>query len=226
MKLITQEQFTSFWTSVVLTNFPKVKIRVKSNSFWMRLLGKLLFFIPGFMTKMTTVLGNTIWVPYANWTNRHLASPTTALYVCAHEFVHMWDSKYNIKLFGLKYLFPQIWAILSLGALFSFYNLWYLLFLLALLFLLPWPSPWRTHIESNGYAMTMYIRKLTQKQYNDIVGAERLAENFLGMGYYYMCPNRNSVVRLLLNKYETLPKTHEAFKKVRTWAEKVFPDSP
>jgi len=101
-----------------------------------------------------------------------------------HEWVHFLDQKtlfgllsflpgwLNWFLFGLAYLTPQVFALAAVGAI---WNLWWLL---ALLFLLPFPSPLRTYAELRGYRRT--------KEFG--VPIEKIVPVFTGKSYYFMCP--------------------------------------
>jgi len=218
---ITKENIDHFWQNVVIKHFPDAKIKYKNKSIFMRILGVLLFFNPSFMQKFITVLGNTIYVPNKEWMEKnHLVT----LFVLSHEFVHMWDRNliklgYKFDFFSLGYLSPQLWGLFSLTAFLAFVSPWFLFCLLPLIFVAPWPSPWRTKIEANGYAMTMYIRFLTtDPQYNKEEGAGYLAKkHFASKQYYWMCWDKDKAKRMLLKRYETLPQTHGAFNEVSQW---------
>ena len=217
----TKDNVDHFWDNVVLKHFPDARLKYKDQSLFMRILGVLLFINPAFMSKFTTVIGNTVYVPTAKWVED---SPLRALFVLTHEFVHMWDRNlskllYRYDLFSLGYVSIQVWGLLSLSAFLSFINLWFLFCLLPVALLAPWPSPWRTKIEANGYAMTMYIRFLTiDPKYNKEEGAELLAKkHFASKQYYWMCWNADKVKNRLIELYETLPQTHGAFKEVQEW---------
>jgi len=218
---ITQEHIDNFWLNVVQQRFPDAKIRYKNKSIFMRILGVLLFFNPSFMSKFITVIGNTIYVPNEKWVG---TSHLRALFVFAHEFVHMWDRSltklmYRYDFFSLGYVALQVCALFSFFAFLGFVNVWFLLLLFPAIFLAPWPSPWRTKIEANGYAMTMYIRSITTDlQYNKEEGAEFLAnKHFASKQYYWMCWDKDKAKQMLLDRYETLPQTHGAFKEVQQW---------
>jgi hypothetical protein len=218
---VTKPQVDHFWKSVVQHHFPDAELRFKDKSWFMRILGILLFFNPSFMTKFTTVIGNTVYVPTGKWVEDN---PMRALFVLTHEFVHMWDRNlskllYRYDFYSLGYLALQIAGLLSLFSFLGFVSLWFLLFLVALVFLAPWPSPWRTSIEANGYAMTMYIRFLTiDPQYNKEEGAEYLAKkHFASKQYYWMSWDAAKVKNMLIERYETLPQTHGAFTEVSQW---------
>jgi len=217
---VTKENVDHFWENVVVKNFPDAKIKFKDKSMFMRILGILMFFNPSFMTKFITVVGNTVYVPTKQWMEE---SHLITLFVFSHEFVHMWDRKmsklaYNYDMFSIGYVSPQLWALFSLTAFLAFVNIWFLLCLVFLVFLAPWPSPWRTDVEANGYAMTMFIRYITvDSGYNKYEGAERLAKHFITSQYYWMCRDKAKVKKMLIERYETLPQTHGGFNEVHQW---------
>lgn len=111
-----------------------------------------------------------------------------------HEWTHLKDAqtffgllpkslKYlNISLYSLAYAFPQILAGLSLLA---FVNLWWLL---CLLFLLPWPAPFKWLAEVRAYRRNIEIGK------RDI---EKLADNFLTGRYYWCWPFKKLTIKML-----------------------------
>lgn len=219
--MINQEKFDSFWNQVVLKNFPDAKIKYKDESFFMKILGALMFFCPSFMTKFITVLGTTIWLPTRGWIEEY---PKRAIFVFAHEFVHMWDHDIAKKLnrfdtFTIGYASLQVWGLLVLFTFLGFVIPWFFLSFISIILLVPWPSPWRADIEGNGYAMTMYIRYLIDDpEYNANEGADLLAgKHFASKQYYWMCWSKQRAKRMLLDRYETLPKTHGAFVEVCSW---------
>jgi hypothetical protein len=96
-------------------------------------------------------------------------------------------------------MLPQALAILALGALFAFVSKWFLLFLLALLFLAPIPSPARAKAELRGYGMSIKSRLWD----GQAVSQERIdyyVKHFTGPGYYFMWPFK-SCVQKKLQKY-------------------------
>jgi len=215
--IISKEKVDHFWENVVLKNFPKAKLCVKNKNWFMRILGVVLFFNPSFMRDYITVIGTTIYVPTDTWVEDN---PSGALIVLAHEFAHMWDRTHGYNLFSLKYLSPQIWGLFSFFAFLGFVNLWFLLFLVSIVFLVPWPSPWRTYIEANGYAMTMYMRHLIlYPKYNKEAEATMFTKDcFVNKAYYWMSWNKYKVKHMLINRYDLLPQTHAGFNVVHTWA--------
>ena len=124
------------------------KIIDKRESALMRVLSFVLFFNKVFMTRYITTIYPKVYVPELPWAPD---KPLGRLSILAHEYVHLKDRQRLGLLFNILYLSPQIFALLSLGAI---WNMWWLL---ALLFLLPLPSPGRAWLEMRGYRMTMAI---------------------------------------------------------------------
>jgi hypothetical protein len=213
--------FFAFWETIVLKDIPDAKIAYKDKSKLMKLLGVLSWvFNRGFMTDFTTVLGNTIYFPTQKWLE---ANYQTGLRVLTHEYIHLWDkkqakAKWKIDVHSLSYVFPQVLVAFSLLAFLAFFSSWFLLSLLFLLCAIPWPSPGRVDIETNGYATNMLFRSVTiGPMYNAKADADVYSEFFVSSEYYFMSWNRSSVVKTLLKKYETLPTTHEGMKNVYQW---------
>lgn len=148
----------------------------KKESRLMKLLSVILFFNKRFMTGYITTLYPRVYVPSLPWIPE---KPIGRISILAHEYVHMSDRKRLGWLFNVLYLSPQIFASLSLLAVF---NLWWLL---ALLFLLPIPSPGRAWLEFRGYRMSMAVNWwLTHQEVNTVW----VEQQFTGSGYYWMFP--------------------------------------
>lgn len=161
-----------------------VKIRSKSESLLMRIVGTLLFFNPAFMRDYTTTIGNTVYFP-DGFVDR---DPGTAWGVLAHEGMHLEQFRRvgPIK-FSLAYLFPAPLALLALGA---FWSPW---FLLAMVFLAPLPAPWRVKWEREAYLVTAVCDAargwdITEDWYIDFQ-----VECYCGWGYYKPAWNRKKI---------------------------------
>lgn len=206
-----------------------IKIAFKDESFLMKLLGFLLFFTKGFMTRFTTTLGKTVYFPSLEWIAK---SEHDAIKVLAHEIVHIHDQKKmnkygTIILYPLLYLFPQILSIFSLLAFLAFINLNWLFCLLFLLFLAPLPAPGRFYIESRGYTMNLFLRSLpfySHYRYNAEDYAKLLAKYFTGPLYYWMWPFHNRVVQKLLNNSLLAFLLSPVFRDVHLWFQKEHVD--
>ena len=171
---------------------PDFEIRSKKESRLMKLLSMVLFFNKDFSTRYVTTIYPHVYVPSLPWKPNR---PTSRISVLAHEFVHLYDRKRLGWIFNFLYLSPQIFALLSLGA---FWNLWWLM---ALLFLLPLPSPGRAWLEFRGYRMTAAIHWwLTGQRVNTVW----LREQFVGSGYYWMFPFKNFIEKRILKAIENI----------------------
>lgn len=168
----------------VKKEIPGFSVEWKSESRLQRALGSLLFFVPGYMTNYTTVMFDTMYLPEIARTPEFNLGDTLA-----HEFVHLWDAK-NDRLFNLKYLFPQALGLLAVGA---FWNLW---FLLALVFLLPIPAPWRMKYELRGYTSQLAMAYWAARWPDEIQDiAYWVPEHFTNGSYYWMWPFKESIQR-------------------------------
>lgn len=167
-----------------------VRVRYKDESRYMRLLGKVLFWNPRFMTNFTTTIADTVYFPSRQWVEE---DPLRAWSILAHELVHIEDYQ-NTKprwLFGVLYGMPQ--GLASLAILAPVLQIWWLL--LFLLFLAPLPAPWRKNAEMRGYAMTMAAHYWLHG--SGILQSQKIgiAENFTGPDYYWMWPFKGAVER-------------------------------
>lgn len=194
---------------IIRSRIPGFEIRYKDESPFMRLLGRLAFFNPDFMTRYTTT-----WLWYVYFPSRAAvaAEPERFGKVLAHEYVHLLDNqKYGVR-YSLSYVSPQIWALGALGAVGVFYSSWFLLFLLFLLFLGPWPSPWRARWEARGYLMSMAINGWRYGQVHPQTQMW-IIDTFHGWEYYKICWTRaaaQSVVMQMMVDVSNLPVTgHE-----------------
>lgn len=154
------------------------RVRYKDESWEMQLINLVaLWFCPDFMTRYTTVIGSTIYLPSREYVE---AQGDAVLRTLAHEVVHLLDAeRWSEPAFMFAYLSPQI---LALGIFtFPFFGFWSLLFLL---FLLPIPSPFRFYFESRGYAMDILTahEALKERTLQHSIG------HFQSMDYYLMFP--------------------------------------
>lgn len=135
-----------------------------------------------FMTDYTTVVGSNIWRPrlYDFGKGARAAGDYATL---RHEMVHVRDSRRWKVLWTPLYFFPQA---LALGAFGAFWTPWCWLFLL---FILPWPAPFRVWAELRGYDETFRaIHNLKGRASPE--SRERqldwMVEIFCGWGYWRM----------------------------------------
>lgn len=174
-----------------------ITIKYKDESPFMVALSKILFFNKRFMSSYTTTIGNTIYVPNRQYP---LVNASKYVHILFHELVHVSDSrKDGLVRFCLQYLMPQSLSLLALLSVFAFVSPYFLLFLLALLFLLPAASPWRTRYEARAYAMSIlfywwYYKMPVRDDKGWLTRSyPRIVENFTGWSYYRMCPSKDKV---------------------------------
>ena len=168
------------------------KIIDKRESALMRVLSFVLFFNKVFMTRYITTIYPKVYVPKLPWAPD---KPLGRLSILAHEYVHLKDRQRLGLLFNILYLSPQIFALLSLGAI---WNMWWLL---TLLFLLPLPSPGRAWLEMRGYRMTMAINWYVGGMETNTVWIE---DQFAKSNYYWMMPFRGLVASHIQKSLENI----------------------
>lgn len=162
-----------------------INVAYKTNSNFMKILSKILFFVPDFQTKFTTTIGNTIYFP-----NEERLQNNSSLSLIAHEVRHIHDSQLD-KLYNIKYLFPQILFLLFF--ILGFISPW--MFLPALISLAPLPAYWRMKIELKGYTTTLFVYNLLLKEQDLLLSerldlileyAEKINKSFITSSYYFM----------------------------------------
>lgn len=114
-----------------------------------------------------------------------------------HEWVHFKDNEtlmklsskklkwINISLFSILYAVPQIFAILSLLAIWG--SLWWLL---CLLFLLPLPAPFRWYAEIRAYRRSVELGS----------DPKLIAKGLASSKYYFCMPIKSLTEKMLSNK--------------------------
>jgi hypothetical protein len=173
-------------------HYPSLQIKYKNQSALMKVLGKLLFFNPDFMTNYITTIGDTVYFPSTSFVSLHPISSEVAL---CHELVHISDEKtYTIPLFALSYLFPQILAPLALFL--AFYIGWFAL-IPFLLLASPLPAPFRTIWERRAYIAALYVQQGLSKRlsFNPQLATQAAdyVAQFKTADYYWMSPFGNSI---------------------------------
>lgn len=145
----------------------------------------------------------SVWNDYASFTTtiypivwfstRKSVNDRPPIETLQHEWVHLKDystffgwlpflpASVNSKLFSVAYLFPQILAVLAL-----FFPL-SPVFLVFLVFALPWPAPFRAYAEARAY------RRSAELGYRK----ELALECFGGSDYYWMLPFKPLVEKWL-----------------------------
>jgi len=169
---------------------PGYRLVKKEDSKFMKFLAIILFFNRGFMTRYTTTIGKTVYMPG----NRVTVGGTAIIPILAHEAHHIWDSTRPwVSLFyAIGYLMPQILTVFSLLALLAiWYSNWWLISLACLLFILPIPAPIRMWVERRGYLMTLACRLWMWN--NADKSLSNVLSQFTGWGYYKMWPFRRSL---------------------------------
>ena len=200
-------------------NIPGFEVLEKKQSLWMFLLSKILFFVPGFMTRFTTTFYPKVYVPSRDkWDT----DPSRAIITLAHEYVHLRDRKRLGLFFNFLYMTPQILAVF---ALLYPYNNWFLLFLICLL---PLPSFGRAWAEYRGYRMSMAVFYwIYGIQYN----IEHIVYQFTSSNYYWMFPFRSYIRNKFAKQYEkirqdTLSSEMREIKYVLTKAAETVYNNP
>jgi len=201
-----------------------IKVAYKNESRLMKLIGMILFFNKGFMDMYITTLSDTVYYPSKLWVQEN---PRDAMLLMAHEYVHMKDNRRLGKIaYPIMYLFPQIFAILSLLVVLSFFIPYAWLSLVFLLCAGPIPSPSRKYIELRGYKMSLYASYLYMK--GELFSDESIAKSldnqieyynsqFTGAAYYFMWPfgvNEDLTDFAEIIKTEDLSKSDDIYSNV------------
>lgn len=174
--------------------FPKLQIKFKNESLFMKILGIMLFFNPNFTTKYITTIGSTVYFPDKEYIDKY---NVTSCILLMHELVHIYDSnKRNDFIYSLLYLIPQIFVICFIPLLFIFS---WKIALLSLIFLLPLPAYFRMLDERKAYTFQIYVQFKLNKQYGYNINLESSKQfctsQFKNFGYYCMWPFNS------INKY-------------------------
>lgn len=192
----TPHNQTQDFINYIQKYLPKFKLAFKDQSKFMKFLGKIMFFNKDFMTRYTTTIGYTVYVPSKE---KYDADPDAYLDIITHEFVHMMDfKKWNI-LFTLSYLLPQLLSILAVLAFVAINHshLW-LISLAALIFAAPLPAFFRSHWELRGYIMNAAFQ-YWETGYDHVQPPEMYLDRFLGSGYYFMWPFKKNMTKRFQN---------------------------
>ena len=165
--------------------FPKMQIKYKDQSLFMKILGKILFFNKSFMTDYITTVGNNIYFPNKQYIDTRDISATVVL---LHELVHMHDAiRINQLLFGFLYLFPI--SFLSIALLLFIFS-WKIALILSILSLLPLPAYFRMVFERRAYMSSLYVLdKISIKlKFNPYINTQEdfFLTQFKTSAYYFM----------------------------------------
>lgn len=154
------DRFNKF-QSLLAQQLPGFTVKFKNESLLMKIIGKLMFFNPKFMTSFITTIGKTVYFPNQEVLDH---GGNNSLMVLAHEFRHSTDAdKMGRIVFSLLYLLPQLLAPFML-LLLPF--CWPLALALFVLFLCPLPAPWRKSFELRGYLMSLFMANELLKEAN------------------------------------------------------------
>jgi hypothetical protein len=173
-------------TEAATAYFPDLKIKYKDKSWFMKLLGFLLFFNKSFMTEYITTIGSTVYYPTESFTR---VRPVSAAVILMHELVHIKDShKISKPLFGFLYLTPQILALLFIPFMFISWKL----ALPMLIFAAPIPSFFRMYFEKRAYLTSLYsINALSNRlNFKPLLASQEanFLKQFNNGAYYFMWP--------------------------------------
>lgn len=180
-------------------------IRYKPESWLMRLIGRLMFFNPTFMTQYVTTIGTAIY-----FTSRaEVDTERPDWETLAHEVQHVRDDQSHFA-YKFRYLFPQVLALPSLLSPLAVLAIWWwpaIWFLLALAFLpfwAPWPSPGRHYFERRGYLVSMvcyalqgHAQWMRQPEFR-----KQWAKTYLNWSYYRMSWDDQQVLREVFEDVE------------------------
>src|ERR1700679_1962574 len=178
-------------TTAAQQYFPSLQVKYKDQNNFMKILGKILFFTPGFMTDYTTTIGDTSYFPSASW----IASrPISSAVVLLHETVHMYDEKRLTKpLFGFLYMCPQILALICLPLIFLVS--WKIFLPLFFILALPIPAYFRMYFEKRAYLASLYVLQAlgTRLKFNPTLKTQEtfFISQFKNSAYYFMWPFSN-----------------------------------
>lgn len=161
-----------------------ITVRYKNEHWWWRALGKNL------CESFVTTLGTTVYFPSRAWVNE---DPQRAWMVLCHELVHVEDYRAcnPQMMFYVLYAFPHWLALLAILSP-ILWSWWPLAFLL---FLAPWPSPWRHQFEMRGYAMSMAVEYWFRRRGIPQALKEAIANEFTGPSYFFMWPFKDAIAR-------------------------------
>jgi hypothetical protein len=183
-----QEKF-QILSALIKSKVPSFENKTKDQSFLLsKVAGPVVkIFNKNFLDDYITTLGTTVY-----WPNQEAMDADWAWKVLAHEYVHICDYKRSPVSFVLKYGFPQIFAPLAIIAIAAFWSLWFLLGLVFLLCLIPWPAPGRTWAEMRGYTMSMAVEDWTGWIPDDMF-FDWISGQFTSMAYYRMSPDNEAI---------------------------------
>lgn len=125
--------------NTITKDIPTFKVGFKDESLFLKVLGFLSPFNPGFMTSYTTTLGTTVYFPSRTFYEGNVSGSFDVL---THEYVHLWDKKQS-PFFELLYALPQLLALIGFVA----------------FGVLAWPFTWVLALPFVGYALAALVAK-------------------------------------------------------------------
>lgn len=178
---------------------PDFRLVPKRESTLMRLLGRVMFFVPSFMTHTYTTIGNTCYYPDENdlrWD------------IIAHEGRHAIDFRgLPRKIFyGALYLLNDVVTVWSLIGLFLPLHYYWIVYLI--LFLLPLPNHSRYLFEMRAYKVNMAIEYWTNN-FIDQNMIEFIVKEMSGPTYYFAWPFKNLIRKRLYKEYQNIASGNE-----------------
>jgi hypothetical protein len=161
-----------------------ITVRFKNEHWWWRVLGKTL--CEGY----ATTLGTSVYFPSREWLEQNYERAWRT--VC-HELVHIEDYREckPSALFYVLYAFPHWLALLAILS----PILWAWWPLAFLLFLAPWPSPWRRHFEMRAYAMELAVEFWLRSSGIPQAMKQEVVDHFTGPAYYWVWPFKAKVAQ-------------------------------
>lgn len=197
----------------IKAEIPKFKIVDKRKSKFMRFLNVFVrVFNPKFMDAFITTIGFTVY-----WSdspgNFDAPDDYDSLW---HEARHALQAKRWTRVgFGWLYLFPHSLSPLALLSLLAiWFSFWWLMALVALMTLAPWPAPWRARWELQAFEAQIYILKA--QGYQDLSGwvTRRVDVTFGGWDYFKMVWCKARIRRKLEALVKNWKKIQNPFVKV------------
>lgn len=160
------------------------RVRMKEDSWWMRMIGRLMFWNDGFMDCLTRS-GRTVYLPKG----------AVDIGSMGHELRHAVDGFRNTNLLvGIVYYFPQWIGLLSLLSLVAIWGgggwLWWLVCLVCLL---PIPSPGRMMMERRGYLVSLLVVYWKYGREIALSKVDEVLDLLSGKEYYWAWPFRSGL---------------------------------
>lgn len=179
--MLTDPEIFEALSKCIETDIPKFSTRWKLAAWWNLLVAVVIWpFNPTYLTGYITTN-----YPHVDWPREGYAGEDGNWKVLAHEYVHLFDRKRLGRFFSVAYMFPQALAPLALLSFLGFVSPWFLLNLLWLAALAPWPAPGREWAELRGYTMSMAVNYW---RYGSVADGtvEWIEPQFTGWPYYKM----------------------------------------